>query len=91
MTITSVRASQGAADQRPAEPSPAALFNVGCQAYPDPAGSGQRPQAILDTSGRQRVKLAIAVECHQRIDRPLPVLARTPPVSSIIQGEPQGS
>lgn len=48
-------------------------------------------QAILGTSGRQRVKLAIAVGCHQRIDRPLPVLARTPPVSSIIQGEPQGS
>lgn len=41
-------------------------------------GTGYRPQAILGTSGRQRVKLAIAVECHQRIDRPLPTLARTP-------------
>ena len=35
-------------------------------------------QGRLGRSGRQRGKLAIAVECHQRIDRPLPTLARTP-------------
>ena len=37
---------------------------------------------IVDDWGRRiveiQVKLAIAVECHQRIDRPLPTLARTP-------------
>jgi len=42
------------------------------------SGLWPRPQAILGTSGRPRVKLAIAVQGHQRIDPPLPTLARTP-------------
>ena len=61
-------------------------FNVGSQARPTPKGTGQRPQAILGTSGRQRVSLKIAVQGHQYIDRRLPALARTRPVSSIITG-----
>lgn len=64
-TITSVRTSAGAADQRPCRASSVALFNVGCQAHPGPQGTGQRSQAILGTSGRQRVNLEIAVQGHQ--------------------------
>ena len=55
-----VRACSGAADQRPAGQA-RRLSLIGLSGVRRPVSVSALPQTILGTSGRQRVKLAIAV------------------------------